>query len=404
MKNTLETKFLLVSSLLTIFSLTALIGCKYESAPSLYDPNWQSKPQPVIDSVFPPDSALAAVDTIIITGRNFSPNPQEDIVFFNAGIARILSATSTQLALQSPVVIGDSVQIRVSVIGAELFSEPYRYKLKAAVAPFGSFLPSEAVLGLATDASGILYASIVASGSDNGIDKLTPDGVRTSYAPRTSGAVGWTSLKFGPGGYLYAARNIRAMYRFAPGGGPAQVWVAFPVGVQIYDFDFDQSKNVWAGGNNNFIYLIKPDKSTKTFPFAANIHSLRVFNNYLYFAARKDSVEKVWRARILADSLGTPEVYFDFSAIYGAAPSALAITFSSEGDLYIGNDAPGVFLLIVHPNGSYETPYTAYTATLSPSCKIFAWGSGSSLFASTGDGKLLRIDTKKTGAPYYGTQ
>ena len=78
----------------------------------------------------------------------------------------------------------------------------------------------------------------------------------------------------GPSSYLYAARNFRALYRFAPGGGAsAALWLAFPVGTAIADIDFDQSGNAWGGGNNSNIYSIDQSKVITTFPFVGNVHS-----------------------------------------------------------------------------------------------------------------------------------
>jgi len=226
--------------------------------------------------------------------------------------------------------------------------------------------------------------------------------LESGYALATAGVALWTSLKMGPNGYLYAARNSRAVYRFSPGGGSsAALWVALPTGSTIYDLDFDQNGNLWGGGNSTNIYRVQSDKTITTFPFVGNVRSLRVYNGYLYFAARTEAGEKIWRAQISSSGLGTPEIYFDFAAYPTNTP--LAITFSSDGVLYIGTDSPDG-IVIVNPNKTYSAPYGAYKASFGTGLSYFAWGGADDLYTSTSNGILLKFTIRgKKSAPYYGS-
>ncbi|MCX6142384.1 MAG: hypothetical protein NTZ35_04115, partial [Ignavibacteriales bacterium] len=112
--------------------------------------------------------------------------------------------------------------------------------------------------------------------------------------------------------------------------------------------------------------------------------------------------EKVWRAQISASGLGTPETYFDFAAAY-PTNSALAITFSSDGILYIGTDSPDG-LVVVNPDKSYSVPFAAYKSLYSPSFLSLAWGAADDLYASSTAGVLMKITVRgKKSAPYYGS-
>jgi hypothetical protein len=205
----------------------------------------------------------------------------------------------------------------------------------------------------------------------------------------------------GPGGYLYGVRNIRAIYRYQPGGGAlAAVW-AQASGIYFMDCDFDQTGNLWAAGNNTSIYRFASDKSVVTVPFVGNIHAVRVYNGYLYFAALTDAGEKIWRAQITTDGLGTPEIYFNFAAVY---PQNIpqTITFSADGDLYIGLNSPDG-ILVVTPGKTSYAPLTVYKKLFGKGVDVLTWGKTNDLYCSTTDGLLLKINvTGKKSAPYYG--
>ena len=377
-------------------------GCENPKTGSLYDPSATSKAQPTITGVSPSGSAFAGMDTIVIAGSNFSSVLAENTVYFNTTAATLLNAAPAQIKLIAPLVALDSVAVRVSVFGSDMFSNTLQYKLIAGLVTFGKLITGELASSVTTDATGNIYAGYSASAVEAGILKITPAGVRSNYAPGTAGVVAWSSFKMGPGGYIYGARNVRALYRFSPGGGSsAALWTQI-VGTTLSDFDFDQSGNMWTGGNNANIYRIAQDKTVSSYPFVGVVHSLRVYNGYLYFSAKTDAGEKVWRAQISASGLGTPEIYFDFATAY-PANQAIAITFSSDGILYIGTDSPNG-LVVVNPDKSYSAPFAAYTSLYSPAFLSLAWGAADDLYATSTAGVLMKFTMRgKKSAPYYGS-
>ncbi len=381
-----------------------LIGCENEKTGSLYDPNYTSpRPDPTITSVAPSGGALAAVDTLVIAGTNFSATLSENTVYFNGTAASLLSASTTQLRLLSPLTPGSGIEIKAGVTGASLFSNSVKYDLTAAAVAYGNLGQTEAAGALTLDASGNLIVSIKPEGVNARIFKFTPAGVRSEYAPETGGTPQWTSLRLGPGGYLFATRSVRAIYRFAPGGGSAAtLWVAFPIGVFASAIDFDQNNYLWVGGNNANIYLVRPDATNKAFPFAGNVRALRVYGGYLYFAASTASGDQIWRAAINGDTMGTPEVYFDFSGAFsGQGLTPISMTLSSDGFLYIGTNAPS-HIVVVSPSKTSGSPYRAYSALFGSSTISLVGGSGNALYASTESGALVKVLWGKTSAPYYG--
>jgi len=404
---------LLIAALGAAVLTGMLSGCTKKPDPSLFDPNWQSLPAPTITSITPQPSALAGVTVITITGTNFSPAIANDLVYFGTSPGTILSATTTALTMKSPLVTGDSIQVTVSVLGSQYFSNYVSYSLKSAVQRVSVPKTGEDPNGLTTDAAGNIYASLVdsASGSGLGTWKFGPTqiGVKRDTAnahlySSTSGVTKWTGLKMGPGGVMYAARNLQALYKIPAGGGAGALWVLFPGGTKIYDFDFDANHNIWAGGDNASIYRVTPTGQIKTIAFKATCRAFRVYNGSLYVGAKTDSLESVWQFPIISsDSLGTPTKYFDFSAKYTPnGPGVQCITFAGDGDMYIGTDA-SVGILVVHPTGASEP---LYPGIIFPQPVAFAW-SGNYLFVSrlvTNPHSLLAINLLKTGAPYYGIQ
>lgn len=386
---------------LLLIALAVMSGCKEDPPTSLYDDpttNVGTAPQPVVSAVDPPGAALAGVTTVTISGSNFSAVKDENIVYFDATKANILSASATQLVVRAPTLVKDSVTLRVMVYKAVLSSTPRQYKLLAAVTEYGNLGKLEDPYAIATDAAGNMYVSI----SGSGVKKVTPDGTRTDYSAHAAGVTKWSAMKIGPAGVLYTARILRVIYQVPAGGGAPVIWVTGSSIGNIYDMDFDASGNLWAGGNNPAIYRIKQDKSVKQFPFTCNARSIRVYDGYLYVGGKVDTTEGVWRAQIISsDSLGAFEKFFDFSAKYpGYAVNA--VTFAADGDMYIGTDAPEA-LIVVHPSKAAEP---LYPGLFSPTTLLFTWGNADDLYMirTLNNPRLLRVTMLKNGAPYYGKQ
>lgn len=402
----------------TVIALLALSGCTKKPDPSLFDPNWQSMPAPTITSVAPPGLALGGVTVVTITGTNFSPAPANDLVYFGATPATILTASPTQLTVKAPILVQDSLFIKVAVQGASAFSNYVLYSLKAAVVEFSNQKAGEDAFGIACDTAGNVYVSLTTappSSSPLGVWKIAPDGSRPSqpYSPAKLlsppvTVTKWSGLKLGPAGILYAANSVTALYRIPAGGGGGSIWTTPTVNGlgSVTDFDFDASGNIWAAGNGTAIYRVTSAGLVKSFPFVANVRSVRVFSGAVYAAGLVDTVEGVWKFPIFSsDSLSPGQLYFNNTAYYlGSSKPVYAVTFSSDGDMYVGTDgADGI--LIVHPGGAVEP---LYPGLLSPTPITFAWGKSTELYAArqgtVTSHRIIRINTLKQSAPYYGRQ
>lgn len=387
-------------------------GCQTNPyTPNLFNPNYTSATPPTLTSISPTGSALAGVTTVTITGTGFSTNAAENLVFFSTAQATILQASATQLVMTAPILVADSVSVFATLTGSSRYSNAIQYKLVAAVSSFGDLSKTETPYGLTCDTAGNVYVSVVDNGTGVGIKEFSPAGVRSSFAS-TGGVTLFSNLKVGPGGAVYAARGLKVLYQIPAGGGTPAPWL-YPgggyAGGNIFDFDFDAQGNMWAAGNDVVITRIKSDKSFKTFPFVGDVKSVRVYSGYVYIAANTDTTSNIWRFPIVSsDSLGPAEKYFAFSTLYGVPGAvAYAITFSSDGYMYIGIDGPATILL-VHPDKSWEPYYPGLFSVGSQQSVSFAWDAHSTLYLSrtgtTVSHTVTKINTQKTSAPYYGRQ
>lgn len=413
-------QYLLTTAILTTFIVIVLVGLsgcnEKNNVEPLYNPTFSNTLAPVITSVSPSDSAFAGVDELTITGSNFATSAESMAVYFNNVKATILSTDANKVVVKAPNLVKDTIKIKISKFNTDKLSNSFQYKLISATITFKEFKFNDTPYSLTYDKLGDVYVSYTVDSIGTGIKKIAPDGTVTDFAPKGAETY-WTCLKFGQSGDLYAARGVRGIFKIAQ-NALAATWVSSANGIgTISDFDFDQNGMMWAAGNNASIYRVNQTKNVKPFAFNANIRSVRVFNNYLYVGGAKNGVEGVWRFQIInSDSLGISEEYYDYTATYPTG-TIRGITFSADGDLYIGTD--GVELIVkVKPDKSSQI---LFSGVLNPSnkCKFnsFVWRSGDIYLyllrhavnlndTATPPESIIKVNTLNNlgGAPYYGIQ
>lgn len=408
----LDTKHILY----LILSLALLLAACERDAKELFDPNQSAeRVKPEITSIDPPGLWLSGIGELTINGNNFSAVAADNLVYFDGQLATIVSATPTQIVVKTPKLVGDSLEVKVSVQGAWLYNDPFYYTLETAIEEYGGFgLEQEQLYGQAVDKDENLYVSVVS----RRIDKITPDGERTkNFAPLPSIVIQANRLRVGPDGYIYAARNFARIYRVTLDGTSNEQFVNIS-GEREYDLDFDQNGNFYTAGNGNLLTVVYPDASFETvanYP-AAFIKVVRVVGSYVYLAGTdSDGSERIWRNQINSvNDLGANELVFDATATLGSDVEIQSLAFAEDGDIYIGINATDDPIIVLHPDGSTEPLYPGLwrpEGFNSVAIYDLTWGNGNHIYAvrraSNADGtvqNVLKINMQKTGAPYWGRQ
>lgn len=405
MKKNLYLKY----SLLLLLGAVLVSSCGKDAAPVLYDEyNNSGTPTPVVNSISPSDSAWGGYDTLTISGSNFSALAEDNLVWFDNVETRAIASTPTQLKVIVPHFPKDSVKIRVDVRTAHeytLVNKPFRIKPVQVTA--WPLTMSEIPYVISLDKDLNIYSFIKASGNGTGIQKENVNKTITQYLPQVSG-YDWKAFKVGPGGVLYATRNLTAVWRIPETQQVPSPWVTKTQGItsNVSDLDFDAQGNMWTGGTGKFLFRVTQAKAVTKFAIAADsVRSIRVFDNYVYVAGKKDSVEKVWRYQISGEQLGQEETYFDFTSKYPKA-SIRAITFAVDGTMYLGSNSITSPIIMVSPTGQisdlmpgvvkgYVTSFAANGTYLYYSREV--------IDKKDSDQKIFRVNTFKQMAPYYGT-
>jgi IPT/TIG domain len=396
-------KIILTELLLVIFAGLIYTSCSEDPGGSLYDSNYDIGQTPVINNVDYQGKGLAGITIYTITGQNFSPLIENNHVYFGPAKGTILDASATQLIVRAPNYIGDSLDLKVDVQGAQLFSEAKKVSLNQAVFEIYGFTDLEKPYAFDLDANGNIYFSYTAAGVGQGISKLSADSLLISQIGPKKAETFYTGLKYNNStGFVYGAWGRNAIFSAKEGNTTTDVFFNVSSSHRLFDLDFDQDQNLWTAGAGSSIYSVAPDKSSNEFIFEPVVSSVRVFNGYLYVAATADTLQAVWRFAInAADNLGEAIVYFDFSNYYSS--NITAITFSESGDLFIGTDGAKPIIRVT-PAGAHEE---WYAGVISGPVMNFAWDEGEFLYYSREasaalNQTILKIDMELSGAPYYG--
>jgi hypothetical protein len=376
------------------------MGCESEKAQKLYDPDSVYNPDPVITAMEPPDSALAGIVTIKLMGQNFSPIKENNFVHFGKTKATVLEASGNQLVVQSPNIILDAAMVKSSVLGAVSFSNLMPYKLVQGVGEYGGFGDFDEPMVVECDKDENVYVAL----SSRKIIKISPNEEKVDYGSATFSV--FSAMKLGPDGNLYLARSTRILYKIPPGGGNTAQWLS--ARKPIYDFDFAEDGTLFAGGNGDSLYSIMPNGSHIGVASYAStyIKAVRVFNGYVYVGGKDNTANKqfIWRNQILPDKkLGANELYFDWGTNIDPTSEILSITFSADGDMYVGTNA-GSAIIIVHSNGTFAP---LYPGVLEPTSYSLSWGSKQFLYVARRSDdvkkrRVIKINMLKDGAPYFG--
>ena len=391
--------------LLVAFGLLVMLsGCADEKINLTSFDKQKIEPDPVIRSIVPAGTAGGGVSEIIIKGENFPTDVKDVAVYVNSMQAKVTGTSAEQIAILRPNISGDALTIKVVSKNALLAATLSPYKITTVQEPYGTLAPSEIVESFDVDLSENLYTCL----DTKFLLKLTPDGQRSEF-----GTLKYRSsdVKIGPQGILYLFCGQNQVYRLESEGQESARWLT--VGKRVGYGDFDENGNLYTAGKKTDIITIRPDESF--FPAGKyadfEIRSLRVFDHSVYSIAEyvgdDASIAQlaIWKNAISADGqLGDSELVLDWASVGAYADSAssmYSITFSKDGEMYIGTNLADPILVM--KNGTVEP---LYPGILTPTVGNLVWGEGNYLYATVidaqGSTRLIRIDVGKPGAAYFG--
>lgn len=395
-----------IITLLTLAAvILALSGCEYDKSPAVWNEALPPGGNPAITSVEPAGAAFAGYSQVRLTGTNFTADTSQVTVWFGNQRARVIAASSTQLTVIPPAMVGEGLTIQVVVAAAMETARYSPYKLEYVSVEYGGFAALDVIQAMALDREENLYAQM----ADKSVLRINAAGVSESYGSITFPRA--ADMKMGPGGYLYLQANLsKDIYRIAPGGGAAVKWVSLPKASGFFDFGVDQK--LYAAGNKTGIYIINPDATIKesTLFNEHDVKALRVVQGHIYILAgylgKDATIPKagIWRAPIGADGMpGAMQLVLDWATTgdYVAA-RYFALEFAQDGDIYIATNAEAP-ILVLHPGGAMEP---LYPGLLMKHYTQMEWGNGNYLYANrssqSGTPRVQRFAMGKPGMPLNG--
>ena len=402
-------KFFFLDKILLGFSIL-IFSCEEPDSPdSIWDENDQGGSTPIVDTVEPLQGAFAGIDTLTIIGQHFSENLSENLVYFNGMLGSVVGATSTSISVVPPNLVSDSVQISVAVQGSFVFGKYENlYTLSAAVLEYGPFDQFTDIYSLDLDRQENLIVSLNATPDAQFwiVDTNQDSAVWSSALAKASG------MKLGPTGSIYFVNYQRFLYRDEQGTEKENTEIFKRLNGNATDLDFDENGNLFLGGTGSTIDhvdIYNEDGLTDGVSEAKNLDtldiiSLKVFNNFLYvLTTTVSSDQAIYKIPILdnSGSLGDLELVFDWSNYTNKEASALCLTLSESGDIFVGSDWTTQPLTMIQ-NGSASG---FYNTILTAPIVYMAWGNGNYLYVinKTEDtNRVQKIDTRITGASYFG--
>jgi hypothetical protein len=350
------------------------------------DPNPTGKNPATITAINPASGYFS--ETVTITGTNFNPDPTKDLVKFGNRVGTIVNATSTELTVITPGIIGDSVDVSVAIAGSEYWSDPVGFFFKPLPETNDLQVIDEEISwpnGVAIDADENIY---IGSANDEMIYKITPDGDKSEFAP----ALIHGALHFGPGGYLYVCQKDEGnIIRISPDGSTSEdvVDVENPV-----DFDWDADGNMYIVSDESAVSLFA-DGTLTELAEVSTAKNVRVFENSLYVSAIWDGT--IWKFDITPDGLENQEAVYE-----GDSPSSF--DFASNG-LMVLAEAWEISLYTLFQDGSMGP--LMYEEELETPMRYMVWHGKSLYIVYPGwadVGKTLKVYIGLEQAPRYGEQ
>lgn len=408
-------------------------ACSDNDATTIWDPSAEPPVSvvPQITSINPPDGYLAGVDAITVSGTGFPTNVNDVTIYFSSEEDRgikglILSASATELVVRPPQLIGEDLDVVISVAGTERLSNTFKYSLAAPQLPGYKTFNDKAdePLNIAIGPDNTLFVALTTGGNAQGILKVDLNSEAQAATPYilANNRFRWDDIGFA-GGELYMALGLRAVFRGTDGAREAAHFI-MPNPFNFVGFDVDDSGNMWLVGDNTHIVRHVPQTArvnisnvaslpdnTKIYEFAADASAIFYFEDKLYVVGNDGEAAKIWALDLDAnrDVVAVNE-FANLSVLLGdvnlATNQFTDMTMAADGTVYISTNRPEG-IIEVQADGTAATGL--YPGVVLPTINSLYWQDNSNyLFISrvAPDGveytnNVLRVNMQKPGAPDY---
>ena len=174
---------------------------------------------------------------------------------------------------------------------------------------------------------------------------------------------------------IYGVRGVKGIYKVVKNTAPA-TFVSSANGIvdNLNDIEFDFSRNVfWSCGADGYLYIVTLNKNVKKYQMSGNISAIKNGGDNLFVAIRDtNNQELVWKFPIISsDSLGTAELYFNFTQNVDSIAKMTDLALDQDGNLYICSNKQSVAMYIVRPDKSFSE---FYSGLIAGSIYSFKWG------------------------------
>ncbi len=393
--------FLTIVFLFMAVLMVVMSGCKYDVAEPAWDQPYEVPPTPTITQV-DPSQATPGVNTITVTGTNFSTPPDTNAVYFSyfdnakkslvAVTAEVVATSTTSVTVRRPNLASDSCTVMVAPPKSlTVVKYSQLYKVDPVTDEYGNFNNNVPLNTVAVDDAENLY---VIETTTRNIHKVTTDQTNSTLP---------TPAKFPPtdarirNGALYITGTNVNVDTVNLATGAIATWVKLPTGKTVRFCDFDSSGNFYAGGTRTDLLVLKqPNYDVKAITYAGvyakdTILAMRVYKGYIYLVVRTSApaannpATAIWRHSVDANgNLGSRDLVVDWTTTGGLASRSIrGIAFSSKGNMFIGTDASADPILILDLNTKIVDYF--YRGILPSYCRHLNWGSGNYLYMVRGN-------------------
>lgn len=419
-------QFAVIIAMVGIPLIVLFNGCKYDVAEPMWERPYEQPPIPKITSVTP-TQAGAGVNLITINGEQlasvidtlvvYNPTLQKDSTFVYSGVyfngvkVEIKNVSATSITVYRPNIVADSCIISVVPKNA-IIPAQYTYGRITLVAErFGGFLEGARLGGVCVGNAETLF--VCEGASPYRIWKVTPEGVQQQMTLSGITRRSVYDAKFRSStNRLYLFGNNREIQQVDVATGVVSRYTQMPSGKPVRLGDFDQDGYLYTAGISTDLCIVPPSPPTTLSSVTTagayqtdEILAIRVYNGYVYVAARQSSTQlpaKIYRHQITgAGTIAARELVLDMGTTQFSSRVVRSLNFSASGLMFVVTESTNPIL--VYNSGTLEY---FYKDIIPPSGRNSAWGNGNYLYMISGDEtnetianrwNIIKIDMGETG-------